>query len=130
MNLSLFIMLLGYAIKVVGTSLAIRFVFPKKEEFEHIYWIWDFIIFKNISPEYIPLPIEIVRKFFIGRVITSLLLGIACGIPMLFILNTLGLVWMILKSLWEVIKSVPPFMRWLWSEKKLIYMALLFMVFL
>lgn len=130
MNLSFFIVLFSYAVKVVGTSLAIRFIFPKKEEFEHIYWIWDFIIFKNISPEYIPLPIEIVRKFFIGRVVTSLLLGIACGIPMLFILNTLGLMWMILRPLWKTIKSAPFFAQWLWSEKRLIYMTLLFMVLL
>lgn len=126
MTLSLTV-LLGYYAKIIITSIAIKLLFPNRKEFKHIYWIWDFILFKNIDSEYIPTPIKFVRKFLIGRIVTSLILAVSCGIPILFILNTLGLFWAGGAWLWNFVRQIGSFLRWLCSSKRLVVLAIIIM---
>src|SRR3989338_1345595 len=119
-------LLLVYSIKIMGTTVLIIFIWPKKKEFQHIYYLWDFTLFRNIEPKYVPQPILYARKFLIGKLITSTVLGTMC-LPILFVLNTLGIMWALTLWSWDFLKLTSKFMSWLCKEKKLVLIVILIM---
>ena len=123
MNVSLWL-LLTFSIKIIVTSGLIVFIWPRKKQFQHIYYLWDFTLFRNIEQKYVPQPILYARKFLIGKLITSTFLGAIC-VPILFTLNTIGIAWAIGVWIIDFIIFIWEFSKWLCSEKKLVLLAII-----